>query len=275
MKKIILAAMVASAAFAFANPVQAKPASDNIQHSENIPAKKKKVVKKKVNKQAVKVAPEHNAFAKSCGFFDLSCSSSPPKKEEVAVASYTQSDEETAASYWRKESVRQAAITPAPTKKIDTREQRVAIVQDCSWFSCVNGAYQEAKRWEGKTARGNKQELRALFQSGNQQPIDPTRIPWCAAFANAILNRVGYEGTDSLMARSFLALNHKTKEPQIGDIVVLKRGRDKNSGHVGFFEGFEYFEGIKYVKVFGGNTDKSVTTGYFPVTAVLGYRKVA
>ena len=45
------------------------------------------------------------------------------------------------------------------------------------------------------------------------------------------------------------------------------------AGHVGFFEGYEWFEGVKYIKVYGGNTAKSVQVGYFPANQVLGYRK--
>ena len=98
------------------------------------------------------------------------------------------------------------------------------------------------------------------------------RIPWCAAFANAILNRSGYETTNSLMARSFLHWGTKTKDPRDGDIVVLKRGQSNATGHVGFFQGYEWFAGVQYVKVLGGNTDNAVQVGYFPISAVLGYR---
>jgi len=131
----------------------------------------------------------------------------------------------------------------------------------------------EAKKWEGKTVKHNKQELKELFADNKVQPIDPARIPWCAAFANAILNRKGYNTTGSLAARSFLAWGIKTKDPEEGDIVVLSRGHGGWAGHVGFFMGYQWYDGIQYVKVFGGNTDHSVQVGYFPSGKVLGYRK--
>jgi uncharacterized protein (TIGR02594 family) len=137
--------------------------------------------------------------------------------------------------------------------------------------------YAEAKKWEGKNSRdkNDRKELTMLFNESTIPPIDPGKLPWCAAFANAILNKLGHEGTNSLMARSFLHYGAPTKNPQVGDIVVTKRGRGNVAGHVGFFEGYEVVDGITYVKIFGGNTDKMVSTGWFPVTAVLGFRKIA
>ena len=112
-----------------------------------------------------------------------------------------------------------------------------------------------------------------MAAGNNNTPVDPVRIPWCAGFVNAILARSGYETSGSLMARSFLNYGVVTKEPEIGDIVVTKRGSNQMAGHVGFFEGYEWFEGVKYIKVYGGNTAKSVQVGYFPVNKILGYRK--
>lgn len=279
MKKIILAVMVAAAAFAFANPASANPNRDNIQYSENIP-QKKKVVKKKNKKKVVKaqkVAPEHNAFVKCEGIFN-SCNS---KKEEVVTSSV----DETSASYWSKEYARNnpppqqvATVVTTRSGKQLREDQRRRVVQKCGWFSC-QGEYEvvaEAKKWEGKTAMANRHELRNLLAEGNGgDPVDPARIPWCAAFANAILNRLGYETTNSLTARSFLAWGKKTKEPLEGDIVVLRRGKDEWTGHVGFFAGYEVFEGVRYVKVLGGNQNKAVNVAYFPVSMVLGYRTAA
>ena len=48
-----------------------------------------------------------------------------------------------------------------------------------------------------------------------------------------------------------------------------------SAGHVGFFMGYEWFEGVKYVKVLGGNTDHAVQVGYFPASKVVGYRTYA
>ena len=134
---------------------------------------------------------------------------------------------------------------------------------------------EEAKRWVGKDAHQNRNELKKLMATGNRgAPVDPTVTPWCAGFMNAMLTTTGWGSTYSLAARSFLNYGAKTKEPSEGDIVVLRRGSSNWQGHVGFFMGYEYYEGDKYVKVLGGNTNRAVDTGYFPVNKILGFRRL-
>lgn len=286
MKKNILIVALAIAPFAFADFASAKPSNENTQYSQETP--KKKVVKKKKKVKAVKVAPEHNAVLKECGFFDFSCNAK--REEQIMTASsgyrpdpaptpttqaYAPSEEESAASYWRKEFARVNPPVKAPTEK-PKQNNKIIVRRDCLFCEDKSGTYAEAKKWEGKNSRNkeDRKELTMLFNESTIPPIDPGKLPWCAAFANSILNKLGLEGTNSLMARSFLHYGAPTKNPQVGDIVVTKRGRGNVAGHVGFFEGYEVVDGITYVKIFGGNTDKMVSTGWFPVTAVLGFRKI-
>jgi len=128
-----------------------------------------------------------------------------------------------------------------------------------------------ASRYDGYTAQKNRRELKTFLSEPFDKEVDPLRIAWCAAFVNAVLHKSGYDTTDSLMARSFLEYGRVAKKPEEGDIVVLKRGRSKTSGHVGFFLGYD--ETKQYVKVLGGNQGKMVTTAYYPVSRVLGFRK--
>jgi uncharacterized protein (TIGR02594 family) len=164
-----------------------------------------------------------------------------------------------------------------PSSKFETPVTKAAAKAENSWFgsSSAPKIINEASRLEGLNARKDKEEIKSYLKAGNshQTPVDPTRTPWCAAFANAVLRRTGYEGTDSLMARSFLSYGIKTKDPKEGDIVVLKRGKSKITGHVGFFNGYEWEGDQLYVKVLGGNQNKSVNVAYFPVNYVLGYRR--
>jgi uncharacterized protein (TIGR02594 family) len=288
MKKNILIVALAIAPFAFADLASAKPSNENTQYSQETP--KKKVVKKKKAKKinAVKVAPEHNPVLKECGFFDFSCN--VQRNEEIAAASsktvalapkptetiYSyNTTEESAGEYWRKEWARVNPPVKAPVDK-PKQNNKVVVRRDCLFCEDKSGTYAEAKKWEGKNSRNkeDRKELTMLFNESTIPPIDPGKLPWCAAFANSILNKLGLEGTNSLMARSFLNYGAPTKNPQVGDIVVTKRGSGNVAGHVGFFEGYEVVDGITYVKIFGGNTDKMVSTGWFPVTAVLGFRKI-
>lgn len=258
----------------------------------------KKVVKKRTKKTTkqvkapVKVAPEKNAFTKCDSVFGIGCGMVAAAPTAAAItygvgmnAPSISNEDMSASQYWAEEAKRtqKTVVASLPkqsiAKNLKTREEhRREMVMNCSWFTCTPGFVEpvmEAKKWEGKTAKGNKKELQSLFADGKIPPIDPSRIPWCAAFANAILSRTGHATTGSLQARSFLHWGTKTKDPKEGDIVVLTRGRDGWSGHVGFFQGFEDFEGVKYVKVLAGNTDKAVQVGYFPVSKVLGYRTAA
>lgn len=130
----------------------------------------------------------------------------------------------------------------------------------------------EASSWTGSHAKSNRKELKNYMTAANTSTVDPVKTPWCAGFANAVLVNNGYQGTNSLLARSFLRWGWPVKHPKEGDIVVLRRGKNPSAGHVGFFAGYEYFEGMKYVKVLGGNTDKKVDVGYFPIRQVLAYR---
>lgn len=60
---------------------------------------------------------------------------------------------------------------------------------------------------------------------------------WCAAFMNMVLERNGYRGTGSNLARSFANYGRRVSGPQIGAIAVMSRGR--NGGHVGVVSGID------------------------------------
>ncbi len=92
-------------------------------------------------------------------------------------------------------------------------------------------------------------------------------VPWCAAFAGAMLEETGYKGTGSLMARSYLDWGTPLNKPRRGAVVVFKRGAPP-SGHVAFVD--EYTSSV--VKCIGGNQSDAVTLASFSRASVLGYR---
>ncbi len=59
---------------------------------------------------------------------------------------------------------------------------------------------------------------------------------WCARFMNLVLQRSGYRGTGSDMARSFASYGQRVSGPQIGAIAVMRRG---GGGHVGVVSGID------------------------------------
>jgi uncharacterized protein (TIGR02594 family) len=134
------------------------------------------------------------------------------------------------------------------------------------------GVLAKAESMIGLDARKDRQVLKQKMSEANGQTVDPARIPWCAAWANMVLSQAGMETTGSLMARSFLAWGKATKAPNIGDVVVMRRGRNRNSGHVGFFYAFVDVNGAKMVAVLGGNQGKEVRISYYPISKVIAYR---
>lgn len=133
-----------------------------------------------------------------------------------------------------------------------------------AWATEFRNPITIAEEYLGLDQERNRKELRELLD------IDPRRIPWCAAFVNKILELTGLEGTDSLMARSFLSLGERVKKPVRGDIVVLTRGSNPASGHVGFYMGEENGNVI----VLGGNQQRAVRISHYPKSRVLGYRRL-
>ena len=129
-----------------------------------------------------------------------------------------------------------------------------------------------ASRYMGFHERRERAELRKFLG------VDPVRIDWCAAFVNSVLHEVGIKGSESvsefpLVARSFLRWGKRVREPQIGDIVVFPRGTEAWQGHVGFYYGTEYRNGVKYYLILGGNQNDSVTIEPFRASLALSIRR--
>lgn len=92
--------------------------------------------------------------------------------------------------------------------------------------------------------------------------------PWCSAFVNWCMKQAEEARTKLANARSWLTWGSELKEPQVGCVVVLKRGSSPTSGHVGF-----YIETIgDHITVLGGNQGDRVKLSLFPKSQVLGYR---
>lgn len=131
-----------------------------------------------------------------------------------------------------------------------------------------------AERFSGKHERRDRQEIAGFIaRNSSAGAIDPATVAWCAAFVNAALGAAGEEGTGSNLARSFMKWGKATEDPKKGDVAVLKRGRSKWAGHVGFVQGFTERDGKRYVQVLGGNQSDGVNVREFPVDDVLGYRR--
>ena len=120
----------------------------------------------------------------------------------------------------------------------------------------------EAEKHIGLHANKDRNKLQSMIH------VDPVVTPWCAAFVNTILEKIGVKGTGSLTAMSFASYGKVTNEPKKGDIVVMRT-------HVGFFDSYEYIHGVKYVRVLGGNQARMVKVAHYPAKRVVSYRTLS
>jgi len=99
-------------------------------------------------------------------------------------------------------------------------------------------------------------------------------IPWCSAFVNAIAWSLALPWTQSAAARSWLKVGESVnlEDAICGfDVVILERGKDGVSGHVGFYVRHT----ASTVTLLGGNQSNAVTEQEFDRMRVLGVRRLA
>ncbi len=141
-------------------------------------------------------------------------------------------------------------------------------------------AYDLAMRFVGlKEVEGatSNPAILTMLQLDASFPTDDA-VPWCSAFMNFIAWLMRLPRSKSLAARSWLQVGTpiQLEEAKPGwDVVIFNRGGSPDPdvpglGHVAFFASLE---GDK-VRVIGGNQSDSVGMGRFPVSDVLGVRRL-
>jgi uncharacterized protein (TIGR02594 family) len=106
------------------------------------------------------------------------------------------------------------------------------------------------------------------YHSATSLKATSDETPWCSSFVNWCLKQCFIKGTNSAAARSFMQWGHELKEPVQGCIVVLSRGNDEKSGHVGFYSS----SNETHIHILGGNQGNKVSVEAFPKSKVLSYR---
>lgn len=112
----------------------------------------------------------------------------------------------------------------------------------------------------------------AMLKLDNSWP-EHDEVAWCSAFVNFVAWLLRIPRSKSLAARSWLQVGRPIAlgEAKAGfDVVILSRGSNPAQGHVGFFAGVE---GDK-VLLLGGNQGNSVNIAAFPISRVLGVRRL-
>ena len=151
------------------------------------------------------------------------------------------------------------------------------ITENLPTHKASSDSINEAQQYIGMGGNSDRNDLMNLFSNAFPQKIDPARLPWCAAFANAVLARLGASQTHSLMAGSFASWGSKTDTPKQGDIVLLTNSRHhhKNShgiDHVGFYIETVNIGGHDVIRVLGGNQSHQVKISNFSPYQVVEYR---
>ncbi len=115
---------------------------------------------------------------------------------------------------------------------------------------------------------GKKNNPRILeYHSHTLLHATDDETPWCSSFVNWCIEKSGLSGTRSAAARSWLKWGKQLEEPQVGCIVVFKRGNSWQ-GHVGFYHN----ETNNHILVLGGNQSNSVSIKSYPKPDLLAYR---
>lgn len=120
----------------------------------------------------------------------------------------------------------------------------------------------------------HNEHILLMFHSAGFDWVENDETPWCSAFMNYVAIKAGYEGTDSLLARSWMDWGYPvqapSESPQLGDVVVFWR-KSPNSiyGHVGLYIN----ETKSRVLCLGGNQSQQVQISSYPKSRVLGYRR--
>jgi len=98
-------------------------------------------------------------------------------------------------------------------------------------------------------------------------------IPWCSGFVNYICWILDIRRSKSLMARSWLdiGMSIKLENAKVGsDIVILRRGNNPVSGHVGFYSG----RSDHVIYLLGGNQSNTVSVNGYSINRLLDIRRL-
>lgn len=94
---------------------------------------------------------------------------------------------------------------------------------------------------------------------------------WCSSFLCWCMEQAGLKHTSSALARSWLEWGDYVEKPQVGDIVIFKRGTEPWMGHTAIYMG----KRGNLINVLGGNQTDMVCVSRYPEKKLLGYRRVS
>jgi uncharacterized protein (TIGR02594 family) len=159
-------------------------------------------------------------------------------------------------------------LRPTVSNNVDSSSSLGRITTSSISKLVLNSAAKPAAEAVAKSGESNPL-LEALRWKGATAPqVGVPSDLWCADFMNFILGQTGQGGTGSRAARSFLKYGKPLDGPRVGAIVVLTRGSNGISGHVGIVRGTD---GDGNPIVISGNHGNKVSESVYSKNKVLGY----
>lgn len=179
----------------------------------------------------------------------------------------------------RADSIPLGIITPLPApkrkKSADDAGDEGSIEDDELYY--VDGApvwFIALKKLLGQhegSARKPNPVIAQLFQTaGFERFKNQSEIAWCSIGLCGVFEQCGIPSPKTTMARGWLKWGAPLDKPRVGCVIVLARGNDGVSGHVGLYAG----EDDTFIKILGCNQSDAITLANFRKsrTRVLGYR---
>lgn len=118
---------------------------------------------------------------------------------------------------------------------------------------------------------GSNQTILNWIQRYYSWVKDDGDFAWCSIYMNTLAKNLGYEYTDSALARSWLEVGEKVETPHIGDVVIFwRKKKDSKWGHVGLYIN----ETKTHIHVLGGNQSNEVNIKKYAKSRLLGYRRL-
>lgn len=137
-----------------------------------------------------------------------------------------------------------------------------------AWYQKAQQELEAGVRENTSRRRHNPRIIQYHSTTTLQATDDET--PWCSSFVNWCFTECGLTGTNSAAARSWLRWGETLSEPQVGCVVVFRRGTSPTSGHVGFYHGRQG----SHILVLGGNQANEVNISSYSERDLLGFRWV-
>ena len=159
-------------------------------------------------------------------------------------------------------------LRPTVSNMVDSTSSLGKITTSSVSKLILNSETKPAAQTASKSGESNPLLEALRWKGANSSQVGVPDELWCADFMNFILGQTGQSGTGSRAARSFLKYGKPLDGPRVGAIVVLTRGGNGQSGHVGIVRGTD---GEGNPVVISGNHGKRVAESIYKKEKVLGY----